>query len=82
MMETNFWAAINVSKRAVKLMREDNVKNGGKTGGVIVNVTSMGGRVSFGGDAMYHASKYALEAYTEALAQEVDPKWNISFLLL
>jgi NAD(P)-dependent dehydrogenase (short-subunit alcohol dehydrogenase family) len=55
LMETNFWAAINLSKKAVRLFREDNPKSG-PIGGIIVNVTSMGGRMTFPGDAIYHAS--------------------------
>lgn len=39
--------------------------------GRIVNVGSMGGRLSFPGAAWYHASKYALEALSDVLRFEV-----------
>jgi NAD(P)-dependent dehydrogenase (short-subunit alcohol dehydrogenase family) len=38
--------------------------------GCIINITSVAGRISFSPFAPYTASKYALEALTEALAQE------------
>ncbi len=54
-METNFWAAVHLTTRAVAIMREENAASG-PIGGTIVNITSMGGRVAFPGDAIYHAS--------------------------
>ena len=39
--------------------------------GKIVNVSSMGGRLTFPGGGYYHASKYALEAISDALRFEV-----------
>jgi NAD(P)-dependent dehydrogenase (short-subunit alcohol dehydrogenase family) len=41
--------------------------------GAIVNLTSMGGRFSFGGVGAYSATKFALEGLSEALAAEVAP---------
>ncbi len=41
--------------------------------GRIVNVSSMGGEVTFPGGGAYHASKYALEAMSDALRVEVAP---------
>jgi NAD(P)-dependent dehydrogenase (short-subunit alcohol dehydrogenase family) len=41
--------------------------------GVIVNLTSMGGRFSFAGAGAYSATKFALEGLSEALAPEVAP---------
>jgi short-subunit dehydrogenase len=41
--------------------------------GAIVNVSSMGGQMSFPGVAAYSASKFALEGLSEALAQELAP---------
>ncbi|HET8657455.1 MAG TPA: oxidoreductase [Micromonosporaceae bacterium] len=42
-------------------------------GGRIVNVSSMGGRLVFPGGGFYHASKYAVEALSDALRFEVAP---------
>ena len=41
--------------------------------GRIVNVSSMGGRLTFPGGGWYHASKYAVEALSDALRFEVRP---------
>jgi len=41
--------------------------------GAIVQLTSMGGRLSFAGVGAYSATKFALEGLTEALAAEVAP---------
>ena len=37
----------------------------------ILNVSSMGGRITLPGGAFYHASKYAVEALSDALRMEV-----------
>ena len=39
--------------------------------GKIVNIGSMGGRLTFPGGGLYHATKYALEAISDALRFEV-----------
>ena len=41
--------------------------------GKIVNVSSMGGRLTFPGGGAYHATKYAVEAISDALRMEVAP---------
>ena len=41
--------------------------------GRIVNVSSMGGRLTFPASGYYHASKYAVEAISDALRYEVRP---------
>jgi NAD(P)-dependent dehydrogenase (short-subunit alcohol dehydrogenase family) len=45
------------------------MRSGG--GGRIVNVGSMGGRLTFPGGGAYHATKYAVEALSDALRFEV-----------
>jgi NAD(P)-dependent dehydrogenase (short-subunit alcohol dehydrogenase family) len=54
-LDTNFWGTVDVSKEAVRVMREVNGKNGGRIGGTVVQVSSMGGWVAFPGNAFYHA---------------------------
>jgi NAD(P)-dependent dehydrogenase (short-subunit alcohol dehydrogenase family) len=49
--------------------------------GAIVNVTSVAGRIAAAGMSAYTASKHALEAATEVLAQEVRP-FNIRVALV
>ena len=39
--------------------------------GKIVNLSSMGGRLTFPGGGLYHATKYAVEAISDALRFEV-----------
>jgi short-subunit dehydrogenase len=74
-VETNFWGMVRVTKHALRIFREENPKTG-QQGGVILNVSSMGGRVAFPGNAFYHASKFAMEGFTEAVQKEVRPDWN------
>ncbi|MEU8935127.1 oxidoreductase [Streptomyces sp. NPDC048409] len=49
--------------------------------GRIVNVGSMGGRMVFPGGGYYHASKYAVEALTDALRFEAAP-FNVKVSLI
>lgn len=41
--------------------------------GTIINVTSQGGRIAFPTCSLYHATKFALEGFTESLAYELIP---------
>ncbi|KAF2968186.1 hypothetical protein GQX73_g5363 [Xylaria multiplex] len=74
-MDTNFWGVVNVSKRALGIMRDVNAKNG-QQGGVIVNMSSMGGWSGYPGGSFYHASKFAVEGWTESVAKELPSSWN------
>ena len=81
-METNFWGALEMTRLVLPVFRETNVEGEGGIGGTVVQVSSMGGRVGMQGGAMYHASKFALEGATEAMAKEMHPDWKIRFLIL
>jgi NAD(P)-dependent dehydrogenase (short-subunit alcohol dehydrogenase family) len=65
-MEVNFFAAAELTRDVLPHMR-------GRGSGHIVNLTSVGGLISIGGFGPYCASKFALEAWSEALADEVAP---------
>lgn len=79
-VETDFWGMARVTQHALRILREENPKTG-QQGGVVLNVSSMGGRLAFPGNAFYHASKFAMEGFTEAVSKEVRPEWNSKLLL-
>lgn len=62
--ETNVFGQIAVLQAVLPYMRQ-------RRRGHVLNVTSMGGLVAFPMVGIYNASKFAMEAVTEALAQEV-----------
>ncbi|KAI1438063.1 short-chain dehydrogenase/reductase-like protein SDR [Xylaria sp. CBS 124048] len=80
-VETDFWGTTRLSLQAIRVFRDENPKTG-QQGGVVLNVTSLGGFVGFPGSAFYHASKFAVEGITEGLSKEVRPEWNIHFNLI
>ena len=63
-MQTNYFGAVRCTKQVLPAMRK-------RGSGCIVNVTSIAGRIAYFASSAYAASKFALEAFTECLAQEV-----------
>ncbi len=62
--ETNVFGLIRMCQLVLPGMREQRW-------GKIVNIGSMGGRLVFPGGGVYHATKYAVEAISDALRFEV-----------
>jgi len=62
--ETNVFGLIRMTQLVLPKMREQGW-------GRIVNVGSMGGKLTFPGGGIYHATKYAVEAISDAMRFEV-----------
>ena len=65
-METNYFGVLRCIKGVLPQMRKNKK-------GCIINVASVAGHISTSPLGAYSASKFALEAISEALAQEVKP---------
>src|SRR6201994_203186 len=63
-IETNLFGALWVTKAAVPLMRAQG-------SGHVIQVSSIGGITAFPNIGLYHASKWGLEGFSQALAAEV-----------
>jgi NAD(P)-dependent dehydrogenase (short-subunit alcohol dehydrogenase family) len=65
-IETNVFGALWITQAALPYLREQG-------SGHIIQVSSIGGITAFANLGIYHASKWALEGMSQALAQEVAP---------
>ena len=63
-IETNLFGALWITQAALPFLRQQGT-------GHIIQVSSIGGISAFPGVGIYHASKWALEGISQALAQEV-----------
>ncbi len=61
---TNLMGSICLLKAAVPYMRKQG-------GGGLIQMSSYGGQVAYAANSMYHATKFGIEGFCEALASEV-----------
>lgn len=72
--DTNVFGLMNVTRALLPHFR-------GKKDGVIINVSSVGGRVTFPLYSCYHSTKWAVEGFSESLQFELKP-FNIKVKLV
>jgi len=66
MFEVNVWGLAETTRAVLPLMR-------GRRSGTIVNISSIAGIAAFPSLSFYNATKFAVEALSESMAQEVAP---------
>ncbi|KAG1848078.1 NAD(P)-binding protein [Suillus subalutaceus] len=76
--EVNFWGASNVTREAIRMFREVNKPIGGR----LLQVSSSLGLRGRAATSYYAASKQALEGFSESIAQELEPAWNIQITII
>jgi NAD(P)-dependent dehydrogenase (short-subunit alcohol dehydrogenase family) len=64
--EANFFGTLQVTQAALPIFRQQK-------SGHIIQISSHGGFKAFNGFGIYNASKFAVEGFSEALAQEIAP---------
>ena len=69
-METNFFGVLEVTRRALPLMRKNSADYGGAK---IINISSVQGRAPIPGLGAYATSKWAMEGFSETLYHELAP---------
>jgi len=71
---TNLIGSIQLIKMALPYMRKQG-------GGRIIQISSYGGQVAYPANSMYHATKFGIEGFCEAVAQEV-AQFNIGVTIV
>ncbi len=71
---TNLTGSIQLIKTAVPYLRKQG-------GGRIIQMSTYGAQVAFAANSMYHATKFGIEGFCEALAQEV-AQFNIGVTMV
>ena len=74
---TLFQFQIDVTRKSLEEMRSQS-----PPGGVIQQVTSIGGQRGVPYFSLYCASKWAVEGMTEAISHELKPEWNIKLNII
>jgi NAD(P)-dependent dehydrogenase (short-subunit alcohol dehydrogenase family) len=65
-IDTNIYGVVNITRGAVPHMRR-------RRNGCILQILSVGGRLTRLGSTPYHAAKWAVGGFAEPLAQELSP---------
>lgn len=65
-LDANFWGVVNVTRAALPGLRRQK-------SGHIIQISSIAGRLAVAGMSAYSAAKFAVEGFSEALAQEIEP---------
>lgn len=66
MIDTNLTGSVQLARAVVPHLRAQG-------GGLLMQMSSMGAHIAFPGFSMYHVTKWGIEGFYEALAQEVEP---------
>ncbi len=66
MIATNLTAPIQLARAVVPYLRAQG-------GGLLLQLSSMGGQIAFPAFSLYHAAKWGIEGFYESLAAEVEP---------
>src|SRR5215470_3304172 len=66
LIDTNFYGVVYTTRAALPIMRKQR-------SGCILQISSVGARLALPGSTGYHAAKWAVGGFTEALAQETAP---------
>jgi NAD(P)-dependent dehydrogenase (short-subunit alcohol dehydrogenase family) len=74
MVATNLTASIQLARAVVPHLRRQG-------GGLLMQMSSMGGQITFPAFSMYHVTKWGVEGFYDALAAEVEP-FNIRTTLI
>jgi short-subunit dehydrogenase len=72
--QTNVFGVMNVCREILPYFRQEKR-------GTIVNVASMGGRITFPLYSLYHATKWAVEGFSESLQYELE-QFNIRIKII
>jgi NAD(P)-dependent dehydrogenase (short-subunit alcohol dehydrogenase family) len=62
-IDTNFYGVVNLTRAVLATMRQQRA-------GVVINISSVGGRVGTPGLSAYQSAKWAVGGFTEVLSQE------------
>jgi NAD(P)-dependent dehydrogenase (short-subunit alcohol dehydrogenase family) len=73
-IDTNLIGSIQIIRAALPHLRAQG-------GGRVLQISSEGGQIAYPNFSLYHATKWGIEGFVEAVAQEVAP-FNIAFTLV